>query len=131
MGVHKCFLKGIGVTKPSAIKAYHPHNDGIQIKGDEVRPDFSKDWSKNTSWHTHLIQYIKHNIRSCHPIVSQELLASKMDEDILKHLHEIFKYYAAEYCSANKISLTTGKVKGKVDSWVARREARKRAVRFS
>jgi hypothetical protein len=131
MGVRKCFLKGIGVTKPSAIKAYHPHNDGIQIKGDEVRPDFSKDWSENASWHTHLIQYIKHNIRSCHPIVSQELLASKTDEDILKRLHENFKYYAAEYRSANKISLTTGKVKGKVDSRVARREARKRAVRFS
>lgn len=105
--------------KPSTIKAYHPHNDGIQIKGDEVWPDFSKDWSENASWHTHLIQYIKHNIRSCHPIVSQELLASKMDEDILKCLHENFKYYAAEYHSANKILLTTGKVKGKVDSWVA------------
>ncbi|KAG1841926.1 hypothetical protein DFJ58DRAFT_856154 [Suillus subalutaceus] len=126
-GVRKCFLKGIGVTKPSAIKVCHPHDDGVQIKGEQVRPDFSKDWSENALWHTHLVQYIKHNIRSCHPMVSQELLASKTDEDILKRLHENFKYYAAEYRSANKISLTTGKVKGKIDSQVAHREARKRA----
>ncbi|KAG0698262.1 hypothetical protein DFH29DRAFT_878121 [Suillus ampliporus] len=108
-GVRKCFLKGIGVMKPSAIKTYHPHDDGVQIKGDQVWPDFSKDWNENASWHTHLVQYIKHNIRSCHPIVSQELLVSKTDEDILKQLHENFKYYAADYRSANKISLTTGK----------------------
>ncbi|KAG0693989.1 hypothetical protein DFH29DRAFT_1006730 [Suillus ampliporus] len=116
MGVRKCFLKAIGITKPSAIKTCHPHDNGVQIKGDQVRPDFSKDWNENASWHTHLVQYIKHNIRSCHPIVSQELLVSKTDEDILKRLHENFKYYAADYRSANKISLTTGKVKGKIDS---------------
>lgn len=90
-----------------------------------------RHWCYETLSNKGLVQYIKHNIRSCHPMVSQELLASKTDEDILKRLHENFKYYAAEYRSANKISLTTGKVKGKIDSQVARREARKRAVSFS
>ncbi|KAG1735305.1 uncharacterized protein EDB91DRAFT_1083758 [Suillus paluster] len=35
-GVHKCFLKAIGITKPSAIREYHPHVNGSQIDGDQT-----------------------------------------------------------------------------------------------
>lgn len=47
-----------------------------------------RHWCYETLSNKGLVQYIKHNIRSCHPMVSQELLASKTDEDILKRLHE-------------------------------------------
>jgi hypothetical protein len=62
-------------------------------------------------------------------MVSADLINSKTDEDILKHLHENFKHYAADYRSANKLALSTRRAKGKTDPRVARREARKRAVR--
>ncbi|KAG2130248.1 hypothetical protein DEU56DRAFT_914878 [Suillus clintonianus] len=63
-GVRKGFLKAIGITKPSAIREYHPHVNGSQIDGDQVRPDFSKDWSDNASWHIHLVQYVRMKIFS-------------------------------------------------------------------
>lgn len=107
--------------KASTIKEYHPNKDGSQITGKQVRPDFSKDWSNNAPWHTHLVQYVRNNIRLCHPIVSAELINSKMDDDILKCLHENFKHYAAEYRTANKLSLITGKAKGKIDPLAGKR----------
>ncbi|KAG1740972.1 hypothetical protein EDB19DRAFT_1828358 [Suillus lakei] len=35
-GVCKCFLKAIGITKPSVIREYHPHVNGLQIDGDQT-----------------------------------------------------------------------------------------------
>ncbi|KIK77527.1 hypothetical protein PAXRUDRAFT_36775 [Paxillus rubicundulus Ve08.2h10] len=56
--VRKCFLSAIGITKANMVKTYHPHKDGVQIKDNKIRPDFTKDWNDNACWGTPMINYI-------------------------------------------------------------------------
>ncbi|KIK78762.1 hypothetical protein PAXRUDRAFT_16701 [Paxillus rubicundulus Ve08.2h10] len=126
-GVRKCFLSAIGITKANMVKIYHPHEDGVQIRGNQIRPDFTKDWNDNACWGAPMINYICQNVRKCHPVLSEELVNSKTDNDILKCLHENFKHYTNEYRSANGVSLTTAKARSKPNAQHVHREARKRS----
>ncbi|KIJ17989.1 hypothetical protein PAXINDRAFT_9076 [Paxillus involutus ATCC 200175] len=126
-GVRKCFLSAIGIMKANMVKTYHPHEDGAQIRGNQIRPDFTKDWNDNACWGAPMINYIRQNVRKCHPVLSEELVNSKTDDDILKRLHENFKHYANEYQSANGVSLTTAKARSKPNAQHVHREARKRS----
>ncbi|KIK78003.1 hypothetical protein PAXRUDRAFT_28707 [Paxillus rubicundulus Ve08.2h10] len=58
-------------------------------------------------------------------MVSAELLNTKLDEDILKCLHDNFKHYSKEYRDANGITLTMGKLKVKASLMTTWCEARK------
>ncbi|KAG1790118.1 uncharacterized protein HD556DRAFT_1310901 [Suillus plorans] len=57
--------------------------------------------------------HIKHNIGTCHRIVSKELIASKTHEDILKRFHTNVKVLCSRVPQWQNISLTTEKAQGK------------------
>ena len=127
-GVRKSFLKAIGVNAPRDIRVLHPHPDGAQIKGDQIRPDFTKDWGDNSAWHALMVDYVAKNIQSIHPIVTAELLQQNKHR-IFEQLHKIFKNYAKVYCDTNEIMLTSGaKSMGKPNAQITHCDGRKRTM---
>ncbi|KAG8221452.1 hypothetical protein J3R82DRAFT_1655 [Butyriboletus roseoflavus] len=122
----QCFPKAIWIHVPYEINMFHPHPNRAQIKDNQIRPDFTKDWGDNSPWHALMVTYIMNNIQSVQPMITAKLFEEKK-ADIFGHLHKVFKHYAKEYRDSNGITLTYGgaKLKGKSSAQMLCQDARK------